>query len=75
MGGGGIHMQLPYTVINMCRGHSHAAYTVVNVWRVNIWVEGTFTCSYHTQYIICGGLTCGGGIHVQLPYTVLTDRE
>ena len=32
-------------------------------------------CSYHTQKLTCGGLTCGGGIHVQLPYTVLTYRE
>ena len=29
------HVQLPYMVINM--------------WRINIWVEGAFTCSYHTQ--------------------------
>ena len=57
MCGMGIHMQLTYTV--------------VNVWRVNMWVEGAFTCSYHTQYLMCGGSTCGGGIHVQLPYTVI----
>ena len=29
------HVQLPYTVINM--------------WRINVWVEGAFMCSYHTQ--------------------------
>ena len=29
------HIQLPYTVINM--------------WRINMWVEGAFMCSYHTQ--------------------------
>ena len=34
-GGGGIHVQLTYMVINM--------------WRINVWVEGAFTCSYHTQ--------------------------
>ena len=35
MGEGAIHMQLPYTVINM--------------WRINVWVEEAFMCSYHTQ--------------------------
>ena len=29
------HVQLPYTVINM--------------WKINVWMEGAFTCSYHTQ--------------------------
>ena len=48
MGGGGIYVQLPYMVINM--------------WRINVWVEGGFMCSYHTQSLTCGGLTCGGGI-------------
>ena len=57
MGGGGIYVQLLYTVIN--------------VWRINVWVEGAFTCSYHTQSLMCGGLTCGGGIHVQLTNTVI----
>ena len=57
MGGGGIHVQLLYTVIN--------------VWRINVLVEGAFMCSYHTQSLTCGGLTCGGGIHVQLTNTVI----
>ena len=29
--------------------HVQLPYTVINVWRINIWVEGAFTCSYHTQ--------------------------
>ena len=29
------HIQLPYTVINM--------------WRINVWVEGAFTYSYCTR--------------------------
>ena len=41
MGGGGIYVQLPYTVINVW-----LPYTVINVWRINVWVEGAFTCSY-----------------------------
>ena len=50
MGGGGIHVQLPYTVINVWRGiHMQLMYTVINVWQINVWVEGAFTCSYHTQ--------------------------
>ena len=55
MGGGGIHVQLPYTVINMWSInmwrdiHVQLTYTVINVWRINMWVEGAFTCSYHTQ--------------------------
>ena len=55
MGGGGIHVQLPYTVINMWRINVwrgidvQLTYTVINMWRINVWVEGTFTCSYHTQ--------------------------
>ena len=23
-------------------------YIVINMWRINVWVEGAFTCSYHT---------------------------
>ena len=51
MGGGGIYVQLPYTVINM--------------WRINVWVEGAFTCSYRTQSLTCGGLTCGWRGHLR----------
>ena len=41
MGLGGIHMQLPYTVINMWRGiHMQLTYVAVNMWRANMWVEG-----------------------------------
>ena len=55
MGGGGIHVQLPYSVINVWsinvwRGiHMQLMYTLINVWRINMWVEGAFTCNYHTQ--------------------------
>ena len=44
MGGGGIHVQLTYMVINMWRinvwgrGHSHAATIhIINVWGINVW--------------------------------------
>ena len=29
--------------------HVQLPYTVINVRRINVWVEGAFTCSYHTQ--------------------------
>ena len=51
MGGGGIYVQLPYTVIN--------------VWRINVWVEGAFRCSYRVGVThVCRGHSRVGVTHV-----------
>ena len=58
----GIHMQLIYTVINM--------------WRINMWRGHSHAANIHgNQHTGKGLFTHGGGTHVQLPYTVLAYRE
>ena len=33
--------------------HVQLLYTIINVWRIKMWVEGAFMCSSHTQYVTC----------------------
>ena len=36
-------------IVRIHMSHIQLPYTVINVWRINVWVEGAFMCSYHTQ--------------------------